>query len=118
MAAMIPAVYTKDFMNLPVSDEEDKALFDGYRVAKLSYDLNLYRTKHPTLNQDTSVKNYDKVLNKLSKKDTTSLTYLIASLYKYTPLRNDFNHMVLVKSENDIKPDINYMILPIILRAI
>ena len=98
-------------MNLQITPEQDKVLYNAYKTAKLEYDLTLYRKKHPVLNSKMNVENYDDILKEAKKKGQDSLTYLIASLYQYCPLRNDYSNMILVDDENDMKPDNNYMIL-------
>ena len=101
------------FMNLPITKEKDKVLFEGYRISKLGYDLEQYKTKHPVLNKETSVKSYDIIVDNISKKyGKKSLHYLITTLYNFAPLRNDYSNMILVDSIEDIEPDKNYMILP------
>jgi hypothetical protein len=101
-------------MNLPIKKKspEDIILFDGYRIAKLEYDLELYKKKHPVLNKEVGVKDFNKIVDDLGKKGKTSIVYLVATLYKYAPLRNDYSNMVLIRNANDIEPNKNYMILP------
>jgi hypothetical protein len=100
------------YMKLPMTKENDKILFDGYRIAKLACELQLYNKKHPQLNPLTAVKNYDSIITGIAKKGKQSLPYLVAMLYKYAPLRNDFSNMILIQNKNDIEPNKNYMILP------
>ena len=98
------------FMNIPRTDEQDKILFDGFRTAKLEYDIELYKKKHPLLNKQTAVKRYDKIIDQI--KDKNSITYLVANLYKYGPVRNDYSNILLIKNVSEIEPNKNYIVLP------
>jgi hypothetical protein len=101
------------FMKLSITKGEDKILFDAYRTAKFHYDIELYIKKHPTLNESTSIKSYNDVIKDVAKQyGIKSLNYLIAMLYKYAPLRNDYSNMVMIQDKKDVEPNVNYMIVP------
>ena len=101
----------KKIMDLSISDEDDKYLFNAYRLSKLEYDILHYKKLHPILNRDTSVKRFDKILREIS--DKKSIVYLVASLYKYGPVRNDYSNIILIQKKEDMETNKNYMILPI-----
>ena len=98
------------FMKIPITQEQDKVLFDGFRTAKLEYDIELYKKKHPVLNKQTAVKRYDKIIDQI--KDKNSISYLVANLYKYGPVRNDYSNILLIKNGSEIEPNKNYIVLP------
>lgn len=98
------------FMNLPITYEQDQLIYNGYKKAKLEYDLQQFKNK-TELNKNEAVKRYDDILNGIDKKHT--LTYLVATLYKYAPLRNDYSNMILIPNDDAVKPNENYMILPV-----
>ncbi len=99
-------------MNLQISYETDKIIFNAYRISKLTHELHQFKTTKE-LKTEKNVKDYDELVKETLKKYTkNSLEYLLVKLYQYATLRDDYSNMILTKDESDLQKNKNYMILP------
>lgn len=89
----------------------DEKLYEFYIKAQIIRYLDYYK-KVLTFNPELSVKKYDEVVNDMfNTYGENSLVYLISVLYKYSPVRNDYDNIILIKNKNEIQPLNNYLIL-------
>lgn len=88
----------------------DHIHFKFYIKAQIKWYLEWFEEK--SFNPETSVKIYDDVVNEmLITYGENSLIYLISILYKYAPVRNDYDNIILIKNKNEVQPLKNYLIL-------
>ena len=99
-------------MNLQISYDTDKVIFNAYRTSKLTHELYQFKTTKE-LKTEKNVKDYDELVKETLKKYTkNSVEYLLVKLYQYATLRDDYSNMILKKDESDLQKNKNYMILP------
>jgi hypothetical protein len=100
------------FCNIKITKEQDKQIFNFFKTSKLNYEIEQFKNK-TNLSKRATVKRYEKILERaLTKYGKTSEQYLIAVLYKYAPIRNEYKEIILTKGTADVVEKHNYIILP------
>lgn len=95
------------YCDIPISPENDRI----FKEAAKNFNSAWTHKDPQTATRTPAVKPYEKVLIE-AKKDKDRMTYLIAKLYDTAPIRGEYSKINIVRREEEIRNEENYIILP------